>query len=279
MAVTDEAGHFVLCCKQEIDAIHATVEGPGFAQRLILLKPGRDHLIRVQEGVTVSGRIVHEDKPLAGIMVGLVTTERAAGEFIRYGEIATDPDGRFLIPNVTPEREFVLYATMTSLKGVGAVPEKVFATGRTQTIQNLGDLVVQPGFQVSGRVVLSNGKPIPPGTKLLLGREKAWDHAEAVLDDTGRFAFRGVPRGPVGLNVNVRGYKCSRQNPNLDWLNGGIVGTVDRDIAALTILLEPGQWRFNGEEARSLGVELPSGQSEQPYGEPLRGAPAPLQNL
>jgi hypothetical protein len=241
MAVTDEAGRFVLVCREEVDAVHATVEGRGFAQRWIQLKPGKDYLVRVQDGVTVNGRILNDGRPVPNVRVGMVTSDRAAGNLLRCDEIATDQDGRFLIANVTPEREFVLYTTMASLRGLGAVLEKKFTTGQSRTKQDLGDLAVQSGFRVSGRVILSDGESIPLGTKLLLGREGAWDHAEALLGDNGGFEFRGVPRGPVNLNVRIRGYKCSKKNPNLDWLNGGIVGTVDGNITDLTILLEPGQ--------------------------------------
>ena len=65
----------------------------------------------------------------------------------------------------------------------------------------------------------------------------------------GHFEFLSVPPEPVSLSVRTRGYKFSNSYPSLDWLNGGIGGLVDIDIAnlSLNLVLEPGQWQFNHE--------------------------------
>jgi len=268
VAVADEKGHFLLLCQDNIDAVHATVEGRGLAKRWVELKPGRDHLVRLQEGTTVTGLIERNDRPLKDVLVGLATTDRACGKYFHCDELATDKDGRFVLPNVPPEREFVLYATMESLRGEGVVPGNVITTGKTGTTADVGKLIVQAGHLLAGRVALSDHKPIPNGTRLLLGREQAWDHTEALLDVDGRFQFKGVPAESVGLSLRIKGYKFSKRNPNLDWLNGGIVGRVDRDITDLTLLLEPGEWRYNGVEEE----DLPAGAERQPRTQPLRGA-------
>jgi len=264
LAVTDEHGQFWLFCTNSVDRVHAVVEGRGVAKRWVDLTPGRDHLVRLQEGVTITGKIYRHGQPVKGVVMGLVTKERGCGEFLRGDELATDKDGFFLLPNVPSGREFVLYAKMDSLAG-GAVPTKIFTTGATGSELDLGKLEVQPAYRVAGRLVLADGKPIPAQTRLSLGREDAWDHAEAVLDAEGHFEFRGVPAESVGLNVRVPGYKFSKLNASLDWLNGGLVGRVDGDILDLTLLLEPGVWRYNGDEG-----DAPNGDS-YPQDKPLRG--------
>lgn len=265
LAVADEQGHFWLFCTEGVDAVHAVAEGRGVARRWVELKPGRDHLVRMQEGATVTGRIEKDGRPLKGVQVGLTTVDRAAGNFFRLDELATDKDGFFLLPNVPPGRDFVLYAKMESLRGQGAVPSKTFNSGKTGTEIKLGKLAVQPAHRVAGRVVLSDGKAVPPNTRLLLGREGAWDHTEATLDAEGRFEFTDVPAEAVGLSLRIKGYKFSKRNPSLDWLNGGLVGRVSGDLPDLTLLMEPGEWRYNGDEG-----EAPGGQS-QPRDQPLRG--------
>ena len=65
----------------------------------------------------------------------------------------------------------------------------------------------------------------------------------------------------------MKSYKFSKRNPSLDWLNGGIVGTVDRDIEDFVVLLEPGEWSLNREEQ-----DRPAGVDAQPYQKPLHGA-------
>jgi hypothetical protein len=220
----------------------------------------------MQEGVAVTGTVECNGKPVKGVEVGVTTVDRTCGQFLRYDELATDKDGFFLVPNVTPDREFVLYAKMESLRGQGTLSTKKFNSGKTGTEKKLGQLPVRPGHKVAGRVVLSDGKPVPANTRLFLGREDAWDHTEAMLDSEGRFEFTDVPAEPVGLSVRIKDYKFSKRNPSLDWLNGGLVGRVNRDITDLTLLMEPGTWRYNGEEG-----EAPGGKS-QPRDEPLRGA-------
>ena len=267
VAVADDQGRFLLLCQATVETVYAEAEGPGAAQRWVELKPGRDHLIRMREGVAVAGRIQRDGQPVQDALVGLVTSDRLCGNFLRYDAIATDKDGRFALPNVTPEREFVVYVTIDSLHGHGAVPPKKFTTGPSGTTADLGALAVQPAHRIAGRVVLSDGKPVPPGTRLVLGREEAWDHAEALLDAEGRFEFQGVPAESVSLSLRIKGYKFSKRNPSLDWRNGGVLGRVDRDLTNLTLLLEPGEWRYNGDEG-----EPPGGREVQPRDKPLASA-------
>jgi hypothetical protein len=266
LAVTDETGKFWLFCTNNVERVHAVVEGQGVAKRWVELAPGRDHLIRMQEGVTVTASVVDGGKPVTNALLGLVTKERTCGLYLNCDELATDKNGLFLMPNAPPGREFVLYAKMGSLPGDGTIEARTFTVGATGTKLDVGQLEVKTAHRLAGRVVLSDGKPIPANTRLLLGRQDAWDHAEATLEADGSFEFRGVPAESVGLNLRIPGYKFSKRNASLDWLNGGLVGRVDRDILDLFLLMEPGQWRYNGEE-----TDAPSGES-QPRDKPLRGA-------
>jgi hypothetical protein len=266
-AVTDDRGLFLLLCKPQVVSIQAVVEAPNVAKRWVVLKPGSDHLVRMVEGVTVAGLVKDKGMPVRDAVVGLTTSDRACGNYYNCDELATDAEGRFLFPNVPAEREFVLFAKMDSLKDRGVIPSKTFTTGKTGSSVDIGTIEIKPAHRLAGRIVLTDGQPLPPDTRLLLAREKASDTSQATLDDDGRFEFQAVPAEPVSLNLRLGGYKLSHKNPNLDWLNGCIVGTIDRDINDLTILLEPGQWRFNLEQQ-----DKPDGVDAQPYGQPLRGA-------
>lgn len=266
MAVADDAGHFILFCKSNVvNMVQAIADGRGVAKQWISLKPGGDYLIRMQNGVTVTGRIVRDGRPLEGVSVGAGTTDRACGSYFDGYEATTDENGNFRILNVPPDREFVLFTTMNSLHGNAGLPNRIFTTGDSGAVNNLGELKVQPAFKVAGRIVLSDGKPIPRGTKLLLERQEAWDNTRVTLGRDGSFEFQGVPAGAVVLSLRVKGYTLAKNNPSLDWLNGDIMGRVTGDTTNLDILMEPGQWKFNREADRPAGVD------DYPIDKPLSG--------
>jgi uncharacterized GH25 family protein len=242
VAATDDQGHFLMQCKDVVIAVHAVVEARNAAKRWVELSPGQDHFIRLQEGATVTGQIERDGKPLKDVMVGLVTKDREAGKYFHCDEIATDVSGRFMLFNVPPEREFVWFATMSSMAGQGAVKLKTFTTGKTGTQVDLGKLQVEPAYRISGRVVLTDDKPVPAGTRITLGREDAWDTQESKLAADGHFEIANVPAESVGLSVRVRGYTFSTRNPSRDY-SGRITGRVDKDISDLTLLMDPGDRR------------------------------------
>ncbi len=214
----------------------------------------------------MAGRVVRNREPLSGIAVGMTSVDRTCGKYFSDLDSATDAQGRFVIGNVPADISFYLYSKMESLRSRGALPVRTISTRATGTTIDLGEIEVKPAFRVAGRVVLSDGKPVPPDTRLSLGRQQAWDHAEVILDAEGHFSFEGVAAESINLNTRLKGYKFSQKNPSLDWLNGGLIGTVDKDISDLVILLEPGTWRLNHEVD-----DLPAGAEQQPRNEPLRG--------
>lgn len=266
MAVADDQGNFALFCKSNnVDAVYATVDGRGLAQQWDTLKPGGDYLLRMQDGVTLTGQVLRDGKPLKDVSIGATTKDRTCGVYFNCAAVSTDSNGRFQLLNVPPDRVFVVYATMKSLQGDGALPDKIITTGNSDSVQDLGKLEVQPGFTISGRIVLSNGKPIPPDTRLYLGRQEAADSVETKLAADGRFEFKDVPAESIALSVRIKGYRLSKRNPSLDWLNGQILGRVTGDENNLTILMEPGNWQFNQQNDRPDGVEA------YPIDQPLRG--------
>jgi hypothetical protein len=249
-----------------VEKVYALAEARGVARRWVELQPGADHLVRMEEGVTLSGRLEKLGQPVPNLVVGVSTTDRTCGEFFHGDEVATDKNGVFLLPNIPPHREFVFFVKMDSAAGQGMLEPKILRTGTNGQHLKLGTLQLQPGYRVAGRVVLADNKPVPPGTHLSLGREQAWDQAQAVVDSDGSFAFEGVATEAISLSTRVKGYKYSKRNLSLDWLNGGLVGRVTGNLTNLTLLLEPGEWRYNGKEGE------PPGGVSQPRDQPLRGS-------
>jgi hypothetical protein len=90
------------------------------------------------------------------------------------------------------------------------------------------------------------------------------DNLESNLDTEGHFEFKGVPAESVSLSVRIKGYRLSKRNPSLDWLNGSILGRVTAEVKDFTILLEPGEWQRNRDE------DQPGGDDNYPVNKPLR---------
>lgn len=266
MAVTDENGEFFLDCTNGLDAITVDITARSVAKRKMWLDIGKAHLIRMTEGVAVTGRLLNNGQPVAGASVSMNTEDRSSEVFLRGFDVATDSDGRFSLPNIPPNNRFVLYTKMKEMQelGVALSPQKV-STGLDGSTVNLGDLKVVPAFTLKGRIVTADGKPLPNRTRVYLSLEDAWDNQESRADDEGNFEFHGVPSASLSLSLRVNGYRISAKNPSKDWLNEGlIVGRLAGNIEDFVIHLEPGQ-RFD----RSDG---PADQDRQPRDKPLRGA-------
>jgi hypothetical protein len=266
VVVSDDTGRFSLSCVNGLSAVHAIAEARGLAKRWVHLVPGTDPLIRLDDGATVKGRLLHDGKPVKDAVVGMITTERQSGICLHDFEASTDANGHFAIPNVTVAQNFYFFARMDSLSEKTALPLKTLKTSADGANIDLGDLPLTKGFRLAGRVVTTDGSPIPPQTRLFLGRDQAWDHSEAMLDSDGRFEFNSVAPEAVSISLRVKGYKLSKKNPSLDWLNGGIIGQVASDISDMTILMEPGTWGYKERESAPPGTDL------QPRNLPLRGS-------
>ena len=118
----------------------------------------------------------------------------------------------------------------------------------------LGDLAVEPAYRITGRVVLSDGKPLPPHTRINIGRENAWDSQIIEVDPSGAFTARGIPPELVRLHAQIDGYRLSNKNRSLEPLSAGdLTGLVQKDIDGLLVLFEPGSSQRIDPESRSSG--------------------------
>ncbi len=150
------------------------------------------HTFALRPGVTVSGRVLRDGKPLARVGLGMVQRDRNVQRFVGDFEYGTGDDGRFAFTNIPPGDAWVIYGLMDSLKPHGAIPVRHLRTGNHGETVELGDIKVRPGRRVSGRIVLADGKPVSPDIRVLLSRGEAWDSQTATAGPDGTFAFVGV---------------------------------------------------------------------------------------
>jgi hypothetical protein len=265
VAVSNLRGEFLLTSKSPIQSISVRIQARGMAPKIFRgLEPTETkHEMKLSRGVTVTGRIVHQGKPLAGVAVGLVQGRRTQEDFLGPTQIGTDASGRFVFSNVAPAGEgtkfppavahnykpdnlYYVYGIMSNLKAFGVVAAVELKVGPDGTTTDIGDLKVTPGHRVSGRITLSDGKPVPPHTRVSVGREDAWDLQMVEVDDAGRFFVEGLPTETYHMRSVINGYQLSSENGGASPLNAGILeGRVDRDVSDLEILYEPSNGRKN----------------------------------
>ncbi len=249
---TGADGRFAFTAKGFFREFSVKVEAPpGLASRMF--KTDTDgqlrEPLRLGTGVTVSGRLVRDGKPVAGVPVGLGQVSGFMDHFLGHLESKTGADGRFRFEHAYTDDEFHAYARTGGLPGGGSVVPRKFKTEGDGTSIDLGDMEVRAGRTLAGRIVFSDGRAIPPRTKALGYAGGAGGVIYADVDDRGRFEIGGLPEGEVGLGVkfpdietwNLPGYRLSVKNKCMDPLNRYVLwGQLPRDITDLVILFEPG---------------------------------------
>jgi hypothetical protein len=270
LAVTNEQGEFKIGVGEADSFLDLRISARGFARRNIFMLPSgpKVHEIRLERGLTVTGRVLKDGKPVPGIGLGLCQQDRGAGRFFGDFKISTDSGGTFSFPNLPtkafqptgqpdspaapagPEKYF-LYGLMDSCKTHGALPIRAIEATKDGDVIDIKEWSFQPGVRVSGRVELADGKPVPKQTRVFLSGDEAWDLQMTVAGADGTFTFGPAPEGRYTLSVQAPGYHVSRKNASTNVLNpGSLLGVVRGDAMEIRVLLEPGEVKRDKEYSR-----------------------------
>ena len=233
IAVSNEKGEFELAYGKPAEGMIMSVSPRGMSSKLFTEATGEDRkTLTVTEGVTIRGRLVRDGKPVANAEVGLSTHSQSAGNAFAEMRIGTRDDGTFAITNVPARRIWYLYGKMESLAPEGIAADVVECETKDDgQVVNVGDIQVKPAHTLRGKIVLSDGKPIPPDMRINLFADRASDSQSVVIDREGRFEFKGLATGVYDLAPSVRNYKAGDEL-TLEEL-------VDRDIDNLVVTLRP----------------------------------------
>ena len=265
--VSDNSGRFWSRCDESVTMVHARVDTRNAAHEWIDIVPGKDSILRLHDGVTVSGRVLQGTTGVPGIALGLtINEERMGGDSDGYSAVTGD-DGSFTFAHVPAKHQVTLFAKRSGLAGKGAVANKAFQTAENGTKTEAGTLFVEKGFTIKGRIIPPQGLTLPEKTILSLSRNNTGDSMQIPIADDGQFEVKDLPRGSVWISLQSQGFKFSKKNPSLDWYNGAIVGLVAQDVLDLALPLEAGSWNFQTDQQSA-----PAGINMQPNDEPLRGA-------
>jgi hypothetical protein len=247
LAMSDEKGEFSIACSRPGDALLLTVGARGFATRMSpwLTAGGEPHVIALDGGVMVTGIVKKDGEPLGGVELGIAQVDRRAEVYLGNHTVGTTPEGRFTFFNVPSGTEYTLYGLVATFKSHGALAARPLTAGAPDTTVDAGVLEIEPGHRLTGRIELSDGKPLPGGLRVLLDRDAAWDPQVAEVEADGSFAFEGLPRELYSLNGSIPGYVLSPENGSFDFLNhDGLLGRVEGDVHELALLFEPGEEDF-----------------------------------
>ena len=170
--------------------------------------------------------------------VGLIARQHGWGANLKLvgypipeTRVGTNEDGTFAITNVPPGIEWYVYGKMESLATRGGAPIRECATTKDGEEVDVGDLAVTPAPRFLGKVVLSDGNTIPPGMRITVSSERAFDSQTAILAPDGSFAFGGLAKGSYTVFASVRGYRPASGSPTAMTLDGDVtdyVLTLDR---------------------------------------------------
>jgi RNA polymerase sigma factor (sigma-70 family) len=209
-------------------------------------------------GALVSGRVVRDGKPLPDVTM---VVQHAATILVRPPDAklirpledltsTTDERGYFRIRNVSSNLQCSIYAKPRSLPDHQTVVPRRLQSGNDGATHDLGDFDVLPGRTLGGRVIFADGKALPDGARLVVTPENSCD-VTCDLDQTGGFAVKGLPAGPLyvflkgqggGTSTSLPGYHLSAKNKCLDpTFPDRLQGMINHDITDLTILVEPGE--------------------------------------
>jgi hypothetical protein len=88
---------------------------------------------------------------------------------------------------------------------------------------------VTPALLFRGKVVLTDGNPVPPGMRITVSSERAFDSQTAILAPDGTFEFGGLAKGAYSVFASVRGYRPPSGSPT--------AMTLDKDVTDYVLSL------------------------------------------
>lgn len=241
LAVTNDNGEFELVYAKPAKRMLLSVEARTLAPKFAALDIGPERqTIELARGATIRGRLMQDGKPVGNAEIGLIGQRRGGfGPQLTiigtpYSElrVGTQEDGSFTLSNVPVQTNWYIYAKMDSVASRGATEPKACATTRPEETVNVGEIQLRPGYHLEGKVLLSDGKSVPEGMRVIITSERVPDNQTAILDKSGHFDFPGLPQGIYSISPAVTGYSLPDGQSEVEI-------SVERNLNDFVISLNP----------------------------------------
>jgi hypothetical protein len=239
LAVTDQNGDFELLYEKPAKRMLVTIEARTLALKFVTLVTGpQGQTIELAKGGAVRGRLVQDGTPVADAEIGLVGQKLGGfgpaltivGDPYPEMKVGTQQDGTFMISDVPTGVQWFVYAKMESVATRGASEPKACITTRPNEMVDVGEISLRAGYRLEGQIVLSDGKSIPDGMRVILTSQRVWDSQTALLDRQGRFRFLGLPQDNYLISPAVRGYRLADNQRDVQV---SVQGNVDDFVVSL----------------------------------------------
>jgi len=258
--LTNAKGEFTLAFSQApVNKWNLLIKARGYAATLLrdLTTLEASKGLKVGPGALVRGRLVQDGKPVPDVLMSISHADRTSLRYLGDEYIGTDQDGHFVFANVPiaiippphpqqfampkepPANGWWLAPSPDSLEHGGAArPQLILVTKHDQVI-DVGDIVLTEPLHLKGRVILSDGKPVPDGSRIYAGLATTSLAVQRLIAPDGSFDLGGLHPNHWLISVAVPGYGISPSNPN--HFGDGLQGQLDKDIDGFVILLDAGR--------------------------------------
>jgi len=209
------------------------------APKLVTLPTGPEkRTITVTQGATLRGRLLQPDgTPVANAEIGVFVHSRTAGTVFQEVRIGTREDGTFAITNIPAGRIWCVYPKMESLASRGLAGDAVEVETKDDGEEvNVGTITLRNAYTLRGRIVLSDGKPVPPDMHVTLSSDLGLDNQIATVAEDGSFEFHGLSKGVYSIAPGVKGYKAKD-----DFYNEVLI---NRDGKSIVVPMNPTAHRW-----------------------------------
>ena len=190
-AVTNDSGEFEMAFGRPAEAAILLATPRGMAPKLFMAKAGGEaQPVKVIDGAMIRGRLVFKGKPVANAELGLIRHSNIAGTTYKEILIGTREDGTFAIANIPVDTTWMLYPKMESLASRDMGADAIICETKSDGQEiDVGDIQLKPTFTIRGKIVLSDGKPVPPRMHVhSFLTERIWSDTQFLpIDAEGRF--------------------------------------------------------------------------------------------